>query len=391
MPARGWKDVLVRTYQETGRDNIGLIAAGVAFYAFLAIVPLLGAVVLSYGLIADPATVLHDIRALTAVMPADAARLVGEQLLNVVATSGGKKGFGLALALGLALYGAMKAASAIITALDIAYEQEETRGFVRLNALALAITVGAVVTAILAMVAIAALGHLESVLPDLPAPVLLIGKLLSYLVMAAVGAAAAASLYRYGPDRDQAQWAWLTPGSLLTTVLWLALTLGFGIYVANFGNYDATYGSLGAVVVLLTWIWLSAYVLLLGAELNSELEHQTARDTTRGPETPLGTRGAAVADTVAESPTQQADAARARAAAKPPARASRGGGSGTALILSGAGGRAARLAGGRRQGMVPSLLVAGGLSLLRRQKRAGLGAAMLIIGGGMAWLGRDRT
>ncbi|HEX8446669.1 MAG TPA: YhjD/YihY/BrkB family envelope integrity protein, partial [Sphingomonas sp.] len=162
-------------------------------------------------------------------------------------------------------------------------------------------------------------------------------------------------------------------------------------YVANFGNYDATYGSLGAVVVLLTWIWLSAYVLLLGAELNSELEHQTARDTTRGPETPLGTRGAAVADTVAESPTQQADAARARAAAKPPARASRGGGSGTALILSGAGGRAARLAGGRRQGMVPSLLVAGGLSLLRRQKRAGLGAAMLIIGGGMAWLGRDRT
>ncbi|HEX8447533.1 MAG TPA: YihY/virulence factor BrkB family protein, partial [Sphingomonas sp.] len=237
MPARGWKDVLVRTYQETGRDNIGLIAAGVAFYAFLAIVPLLGAVVLSYGLIADPATVLHDIRALTAVMPADAARLVGEQLLNVVATSGGKKGFGLALALGLALYGAMKAASAIITALDIAYEQEETRGFVRLNALALAITVGAVVTAILAMVAIAALGHLESVLPDLPAPVLLIGKLLSYLVMAAVGAAAAASLYRYGPDRDQAQWAWLTPGSLLTTVLWLALTLGFGIYVANFGNY----------------------------------------------------------------------------------------------------------------------------------------------------------
>jgi membrane protein len=397
IPASGWKDVLIRTYQETGRDNIGLIAAGVAFYAFLSIVPTLGAVVLTYGLIAAPETVLHDIRALTEVMPADAARLIGEQLLNVVQTSGDKKGFGLLLALGLAFYGAMKAATAIITALNIAYEQEESRGFLKLNALALAVTVGSVVTAIMAMIGIAAFGHLEALFPDLPSAVLLLGKLFSYLVMGAVGAAAAATLYRYGPDRDRAQWRWLTPGSLLTTLLWLALTLGFGVYVANFGNYDATYGSLGAVVVLLTWIWLSSYVLLLGAELNSELEHQTMHDTTHGPERALGQRGATVADSVAGMPdaapaavrAEQADSALGGARTGTPPAAT--GGSGTALILSGVTGRTARILGGRRQGMLPSLLAAGGLSLLRRRdKRAALGALLLVAGGGLAWLGRER-
>lgn len=384
MPARGWKDVVIRTFRETGRDNIGLIAAGVAFYAFLSIVPTLGAMVLTYGLVAAPETVLRDIRALTEVMPADAARLVGEQLLNVVEASGGKKGFGLLLAIGLAFYGAMKAATAIITALNIAYEQEENRGFVKLNALALAITVGSVLTAIVAMIGIAALGHLEALFPDLPGALLFVGKLLSYLVMGAVGAAAAATLFRYGPDRDRAQWLWLTPGSLLTTALWLALTLGFGVYVANFGNYDATYGSLGAVVVLLTWIWLSAYVLLLGAELNSELEHQTAHDTTRGPERALGARGATVADSVAGVPAATTPAVASEK------RASGPGGAGKAIILSGVAGRAARMAGGRRAGVVPSMLVAGGLSLVRRDRRAGLGMALMVIGGGLAWLRRER-
>ena len=371
MPVRGWKDVLLRTYRETGADNIGLIAAGVAFYAFLSIVPLLGAVVLSYGLIAEPATVVRNMRALTEVMPADAARLIGEQLMNVVAASEGKKGFGLLLALGLALYGAMKAATAIVTALNIAYEQEETRGFVTLNALALAITVGAVLTAIVAMVAIAALGHLEGLFPGLPPVLVGGGKLLSYLLMGAVGAAGAATLFRYGPDRDRAQWMWLTPGSLLVTLLWLALAFGFGLYVANFGNYDATYGSLGAVVVLLTWIWLSAYVLLVGAELNSELEHQTARDTTHGPERALGARGATVADSVA-------GVAAAPAVPTPVA---------VPVRRAGRAGDAAALAGG---GLVPSLLVAGGLRCLRRDGRAVAGVVLLLAGGGLAWLRRER-
>jgi membrane protein len=135
---------------------------------------------------------------------------------------------------------------------------------------------------VIAMISIAALGHLDTLLPWAPAPVLVLGKILTYVLMAGAGAAAAATLYRYGPNREKAKWVWLTPGSIAATLLWLLLTFGFGIYVANFGNYDATYGSLGAVIVLLTWLYLSAYVLLMAAELNSEIEHQTARDTTSG-------------------------------------------------------------------------------------------------------------
>ncbi len=299
IPAKGWKDVLLRTWREAGEDNIGLIAAGVAFYGFLAMVPMLGALVLSYGLVANPQTVVHNMQSLTSVMPADAAKLVGEQLLNVVKSSQGKKGLGLLIAFAVALYGAMNGASSIVVALNITYEEHEQRGFVRRYLLAATITLGAVVVAILAVVSIAALGHLDKLFPWAPAVLIVIGKALSYVLVAAAGAAGAATLYRYGPDRAHARWTWLTPGSVLSTALWLAVTLGFGLYVANFGNYNATYGSLGAVVVLLTWIYLSAYVLLLGAELNSELEQQTARDSTDGPAKPLGSRNARAADTVA--------------------------------------------------------------------------------------------
>lgn len=299
MSLAGWKEVLIRSWKEAGDDNVGLIAAGVAFYAFLAMVPLLGAIVLSYGLVAEPATVMSHVQELTTVMPADAAKLVGEQLLNVVTTSGDKKGFGLLLALGVALFGARQGAGAIITALNIAYEEKEKRGFIKLNLLALAMTVVAVVVAIVATIAIGAMGHLDTLFPALPGWGEVLGKIVSYAALGAAGAAGAASLYRWGPSRDSAKWVWLTPGSLLTAVLWLLLTIGFGIYVSKFGNYNATYGSLATVVVLLTWLYLSAYVLLFGAELNSELEHQTAADTTVGADKPLGERGAWSADHVA--------------------------------------------------------------------------------------------
>ena len=308
LPA--WKAVALRTWKETGNDNVGLIAAGVAFYGFLALVPLLGAIVLTYGLVAKPATVIHDMQQLTAVMPGDAAKLVGEQLMNVVKTSDGKKGAGLLLALALALFGARNGAGAIVTALNVAYEEQETRGFIRVNLLSLGITAGGVVVAILALVAITALGHLESLLEGAPGFVIVLGKILSYLAMTLAGAAGAATLYRFGPSRQSARWAWLTPGSLLAALLWLALTVGFGIYVANFGNYNATYGSLGAVVVLLTWLYLSSYILLFGAELNSELEHQTAKDTTSGAPKSVGDRGGLVLQFRIELRAEQQDIAR---------------------------------------------------------------------------------
>lgn len=302
IPPNGWKDVVLRSWREAGQDNISLVASGVAFCAVLAMVPMLGVIVLSYGLVATPETVTNNIQSLTSLMPPDAARVIGEQLANVVETSDGKKGLGLFLALAIALFGAMKGASAMITSLNIAYDEDETRGFIRLNLLALGITIGALLMAILAIVSIAAMAGLEALFPFAPAILLAAGKIASYLIMVAGGAAVAATLYRYAPDRHEAKWIWLTPGSVLAAVAWVIMTVGFGLYVANFGSYDATYGSLGAAMVLLTWLYLSAYVFLLGAEFNCELERQTARDTTRGPDQPLGERGAYAADTIASGP-----------------------------------------------------------------------------------------
>ncbi|MEW9855212.1 YihY/virulence factor BrkB family protein [Novosphingobium sp. M1R2S20] len=298
MPFAGWKDVVARTAKEASKDNVGLVAAGVSFYGFLALLPLLGAVVLSYGLFADPQTVTRNMSAMTEIMPRDIAQLVGEQLMVVVQTSSEKKGLGVFVALALAIFSARNGAGAIVTALNIAYEEVESRGFIKLNLLALAITAAAVILAVLALLAVAILTQFEAVLPSSPL-LSVAAKGISYILLAALAAAAAASLYRFGPSREKARWEWLSAGSALFAVSWVALTLGFGAYVANFGNYGATYGSLAAVVILLTWLFLSSYLLVFGAELNSELEHQTGRDTTTGPEQPIGTRGAWSADHVA--------------------------------------------------------------------------------------------
>ena len=299
IPAKGWKEVLLRTWKEAGDDNVGLVAAGVAFYVFLALVPLLGAVVLTYGLVASPEGVAKAMAKLTTMLPQQVAQIIGQQLEQVVQTSGGKKGFGLLVALALALFGARSAVGGIITSLNIAYEEQEKRGFLFVNLLAIGMTAAAVVLIVFALGAAGAMSLIDEALPHLPGVVTLLLKLLSYLVLAAIAAAAAATLYRYGPSRDRAQWTWITPGTLLFALAWVVLTAGFGFYAANLGHYGATYGSLAGVVVLLTWTYLSAYALLFGAELNSELDHQTLRDTTEGPERPLGTRGAWSADHVA--------------------------------------------------------------------------------------------
>ncbi|MGP7795404.1 YhjD/YihY/BrkB family envelope integrity protein [Sphingomonas sp. CLY1604] len=381
MPRGGWMAVLRRTWAETSNDNVGLIAAGVAFYGFLALVPLLGAMVLSYGLIADPQTVIADMQRLTSVMPADAARLVGEQLMAVVQSSDGKKGFGLLIAIGLALFGARNGAGAVITSLNIAYEEEERRGFIKVNLLALGITAAAVVVALVAAVAIAALGKLEALLPGAPEAVLVIGKVASYLLLLGAGAGVAATLYRFGPSRAQARWAWLTPGSLFAAIGWLLLSVGFGLYVASFGNYNATYGSLSAVVVMLTWLYLSSYILVFGAELNAELEHQTRIDTTTGSAQPLGSRGSWVADHVAGDGAERGAPAEGRQRHAGPA---------ADFAASRAGAYAGAAAGIGKAGLVTSAAATLGLRLLRRRGSARTGAALLGASALAAWLTRER-
>ncbi|TCJ39953.1 YihY/virulence factor BrkB family protein [Parafrankia sp. BMG5.11] len=306
MPAGAWKTVFVRTWKESSADSVGLIAAGVSYYVFLAIVPLLGATALSYGLIADLQTVNAHIGQIVQVLPGDAGQLIAEQLVNVVQTSSGKKGLGLLLALAIALFGARNAAGSAINALNIAYEEEERRGFVKLNLLALAMTAAAVVGAAAAIAGIGAMSFLDGALPSNNPVIEALSVVFTYGLLGLVGATGAALLYRYGPSRDKPQWRWLTPGSVLFGAVWVLLTFGFGYYASHFGNYGATYGSLSAVIVLLTWLYLSAYALIFGAELNSELEHQTARDTTDGPERPLGERGAWVADHVASKDDEPA-------------------------------------------------------------------------------------
>ena len=302
IPAAGWRDILLRAWNESGSDNVALIAAGVAFYGFLALVPMLAAFIMTYGLIADPQTVVGHIGLLSQLLPSDAAKLIGDQLVDITRQSAGKTGLGLAASLPLSIYGAMRGAGAIVTALNIAYDEEDKRGFFRRTLLALGITVGALFAGIVGMLAIGTLATLESLMPWAP-PALLLGMRLMFWMLAAVAASLLlATLYRYGPDRDEPKWRWLTPGAAFATVGWVAMTLGFGLYTANFANYNATYGALGAVVVMLIWLYLSAFIVTFGAELNAETEHQTARDTTRGKELPMGARDAFVADTLGEVP-----------------------------------------------------------------------------------------
>lgn len=299
MPPRGWWQILRRTYAEASDDNIGLVAAGVAFYGFLALVPALGAMVLTYGLVVDASDVARQMQALTGQIPTEAAKLIQEQLTAIAHTASDKKGFGLALALALALYGSMQGAGGVVMALNIVYEQKETRGFIKTTLINAAVTAAGVLLAIAMLIAASVTGFLEDIAGGLSGSAVTAIKVASWLGAAAAASTAVAALYRFAPNRARARWSWLTPGSVLATLGMTAATAGFGWYAANFGNYNATYGSLGAVVVLLLWLYLSAYVLLLGAEFNAELEHQTARDTTTGPERPMGRRGATMADEVA--------------------------------------------------------------------------------------------
>ena len=275
---KDWRQVVVRTWKEAGDDNVSFLAAAVAFYAFLAFVPMLASAMLVYGLAAEPATVAGHIGEMFRMLPRDAALLVADQLKSMTESPDTAKGWGLIAAIALAIYGASKGAGAIVTALNIAYEVKESRGLIKATLLSLAMTLGALVVLGLAVGAIAAMGWVEALLPGVPAWAHDLLRILSWAGAAAAVGLALAAVYRYAPNRPDAPWVWISPGSATATLLWLLASLGFGLYVSRFGNYNATYGSLGGVVVFLTWLYLSAWILLMGGELNSELERQQAKE-----------------------------------------------------------------------------------------------------------------
>ncbi|MGI8704858.1 MAG: YihY/virulence factor BrkB family protein [Sphingomicrobium sp.] len=300
MPALAWKDIAKRTWTRTWQDNVGLVAAGVTYYSFLALVPLLGIIVLAYGLVADSSTVVSNMRVLTGILPNDVADLIGEQLMSAVEASGEMKGLGIVVAILVALYGGTNGAGAILTALNIAYEEKEKRSLAQFYLIAIVVTLAAVALAVFALVATTSLALAGNLAPDASPLAVEAGRILGYIALVLAAAAIAATLYRFGPSREHARWVWITPGSLFAAASWMLLTMLFGYYVTNVADYNVTYGSLGTIIVLLTWIYLSAYALIFGAELNSEIEHQTATDSTTGAPLPIGRRGAWAADTVAQ-------------------------------------------------------------------------------------------
>jgi len=305
MPRRAWKDILLRTYKRTWDDNVALVSAGVAFYAFFALLSLLALIVLTYGFVTDPHSVIELVRRLTALLPSDIASLIAQQLLTIVESSAKTKGVGLVLAILVAVYGGTNGAAAIITALNIAYEEKEKRSLLRFYLIAVGMTLAALVMALCTLAGTAALAYLQHLLPQAAPVAVTLGRIAGYVVLVPIVAAIAATLYRFGPSREDAKWEWITPGSLFAAIAWLLLTVAFGFYVAHLTNYKASYGSLAAVVAMLTWMYFSAYAFVFGAELNSEIEHQTAKDSTTGQPRPLGERGAWAADNVATDDTIQ--------------------------------------------------------------------------------------
>jgi membrane protein len=291
----------LRVRQQISEDNISMIAAGVAFYGLLAIFPAITAFVSIWGLVADPAQVEQQFAALEGIVPADAWALLNEQLRSVASSSSASLGWGVALGILVALWSAGAGVRALISALNIAYDEDEKRGFIKLYAVGFLLTVCLIGGAVLALIVIVAVPVALQFLPLGGLSSTLI-SVLTWLVMAAIVVFGLGVLYGYGPSRSRAQLRWITWGAIAAAILWLLASLLFQVYVANFANYTATYGSLGAVIALLMWLWVSAFVVLLGAELNAEMEHQTRKDTTTGPEKPLGARGAYVADHVGEVP-----------------------------------------------------------------------------------------
>ena len=300
IPYRGWKDIALRVYEEADRDNLSIVAAGVAFYAFMSLFPALASVVSLYGLLVDPQTVASQMDALATLMPPDARSMLHEQLGRLAGSSTGALGFGFVLGLVLTLWAATSGTKTLITACNIAYNERERRGFFKVNAMALGLTVLLLAFLIVAMTLVAALPVIVNALP-LPSWLSWTLRLLRWPLLFGMVVTALAVLYRYAPSRDEPRWTWASPGALMAAALWLLGSIAFSVYVSNFGNYNKTYGTLAAVVVMQLWLLITAYAVLIGAEINAETERQTLRDTTRGEEQPMGLRGAHGADTLGKA------------------------------------------------------------------------------------------
>ncbi|MGY4429709.1 membrane protein [Bradyrhizobium sp. F1.13.1] len=300
IPLRGWKDILLRVYGNISEHRVLALAAGMTYYSLLAIFPALAALVAIYGIFADPQSIARHLDQLSGFLPGGAIDVARDQLTRLA--SKGHQSLGLTFMVGLAvsLWSANAAMKSLFDTLNIVYGETEKRGFVKLNAASLAFTLAGIAFVLIALGAVVVLPVALNFVGLSNAADLLV-LIVRWPAMFVAVALALALIYRFGPSREAPRWRWITWGSAIATVLWLAASALFSWYAANFGKFNETYGSLGAAIGFMTWLWISAIVILLGAELDAEMEHQTAPDTTTGSEKPMGMRGAAVADTLGQA------------------------------------------------------------------------------------------
>lgn len=298
IPRQGWFQIVKRAWKASKKDQVPLIAAGVAFYAFLAIFPAIIAAVMLYGLLADPSQVTSQVDKIASGLPTSAQSLLKDQMTSLTSSNHQALGFGLLVALVGALWSASGGTGNLITAVNITYDEEDERGFLRRKGLALLMTIGAIVFVLVAVALVAVLPAVLSSL-GLPSALQAVVQVVRWLGLVVAMMVALAVLYRVAPDRDAPKMRWASIGAVTATILWVVASAVFSLYIDNFGSYGKTYGSLAGVVVLLLWLWVTSYVVLLGAEVNAEAEQQTASDTTRGAPEPMGRRGAVKADSTA--------------------------------------------------------------------------------------------
>ncbi len=298
IPWRGWRRVIRRTLREIITDRVSLVAAGCAFYATLALFPTLSTLIAIYGLAFDPKTVEPQLASLRDLLPASTFTLIAAKVHDLVAQPRGNLTFSLVLSSLIALWFSAAGTKALLSALNLAYEEREQRSFLRYQLIAFGLTFGAIVAGALCLAGLLLLPAVESFL-GLSAWTKELSRIASLAVLVVFVLFSLSLLYRFGPSRRAAGWHWVTPGSAVATLLWLVASAAFSFYVGHIASYDATYGPLGTAVGVMMWFYVTAFVVLLGAEFNAELELQTAMDTTEGPEKPIGERGAYVADHVA--------------------------------------------------------------------------------------------
>jgi membrane protein len=299
IPAKGWKDIAFRVKDELASDHVGLIAAGVAFYALLAIFPAVTALMALAGLVFEPAEVTAQLETLTRMIPKEAAQIILDQAVAVAGSEDAGLGLAFVIGLALAIYSASKGMGSLIEGLNVAFDEDETRGFIKKTIVTLLLTVFLITGLIVGLLSTLAVPAMLELIA-LPSWMETTLSLLRWLALAVLSVFGLGVLYRYGPARDNAEWQWLTPGAVTACVIWLVASVGFSIYVSNFGSYNESFGSMAGVIILLMWLWISAFIVLLGAELNAEIEAQTSVDTTVGPDQPMGSRGAEKADNLGE-------------------------------------------------------------------------------------------